>query len=295
MVPVLFVAVAVTLVAAQHTRVDDFLPERIVVHTPDQYDPITDEIHAEAAVIYDVRGDRIIAGKNPAMPTSIASITKLAAALVALKKIDERDVTVVREEDLLVVQNTPIEAGNQWRTVDLIQYSLVTSSNRGMNAIARTVEEKTGVPLVDLMNAFARDHGLVQTHFVNVTGLDAHGTLAGSESSAHDLAKIASLILREEEALAAMTTLREKTFYTLDGARYEAKNTNVLLGELPYAVLLSKTGFTGIAGGSLIMAFDMQGSLLVFVVLNSSWEGRFDDMRKLILLYRDVLRDRSDV
>lgn len=294
LVPVLFVAVSVvSLLTIQVEYQDEIFSVR--EHVPDVYVPIVDEVLAESAIIYDIRSGTILAGKDPMVPTSIASITKLAAAFAAIQRVGETDVTTITNGDLVVQQNTPLAAGDRWGTRDLIEYSLITSSNRGISAVARTIEGKTGMSLVDHMNRFARERGLVQTHFVNVTGLDAHGTLAGSESSARDLAELAAMLIREEKELSAATTLQEKTFYTRDGKAYAAKNTNVLLKDTPYTVLLSKTGFTGIAGGTLIMALEIQGRPLVFVVLNSTVEGRFSDMRTLFLLYRDVIRVGSEV
>ncbi|MDE0243521.1 MAG: hypothetical protein OYG31_02310 [Candidatus Kaiserbacteria bacterium] len=292
LVSVLFIIASVVLVAAPRgvRIVDDF---SVYEYQPEQYTSITNEVVATSAVIYDIDANRILAGKNPMTPTSIASITKLTAALIAVRKINDFDTTTVTEEDLSVLQITPIKPGDRWRTLDLIRYALMTSSNGGISAVARTVEEKVGTPLVDLMNTFAREHGLVQTHFVNVTGLDAHGTLAGSESSARDLAAIASILIRNEPELANATARSERLFYTLDGREYRAENTNELLGNLPHPVLLSKTGFTNIAGGTLLMVLEIQGRRIAFVVLNSTKEERFIDMQTLFQLYRSMLLSPS--
>ena len=139
------------------------------------------------------------------------------------------------------------------------------------------------------MNTFVRENGLVQTHFVNPTGLDAHGTLSGSESSALDLAKIAAVIINARSHLANLTTQKKRVFYSLDNIRYDAENTNVLIGELSENILLSKTGYTDIAGGALVMVIeDDSGRHIALVVLDSGRTERFEDMRKLLKVYKGL-------
>ena len=247
---------------------------------------------ADAAIIYDIGRDRVLAGKNPKEPKSIASITKLTSAIIAFSRLSEEDKTTITQDDfsVLLSSTTPLILNDTWRTIDLLEYSLITSSNRGIHAVSRTIEEKTGTSLVELMNNFAQRNSLVQTHFVNSTGLDAHRTLAGSESSALDLAKMAAIIIRNESELAKAATQKEKTFYSLDGVRYQTTNTNTLLGAIQDPVLLSKTGYTGIAGGALIMVIKKEERDIALVVLDSTKEGRFEDMRRLLYVTNNLTR-----
>ena len=281
---IFFVALNAIIFFTLHSGTEEFI---VRPYEHDSYHTITDEIRGDAAIIYDITNDAVIAGKNTTQPTSIASITKLTAALIAHPLLNEDDITTLESSDFAALPNTPLRLGERWRTVDLLEYSLITSSNRGISAVGRTVENKTGTPLVDLMNDFVRRNALVQTHFINPTGLDAHNTLAGSESSAFDLAKIASIIVVTQRELARHTVRREKTFYSLDGTRYDAENTNTLIGGLPDRILLSKTGYTDIAGGALIMVVARDGGRFAYVVLGSTRAGRFEDMETLLRLHGD--------
>ena len=127
------------------------------------------------------------------------------------------DSTTLIADDFKVTANTPLRLGDSWSTRGLLEYSLITSSNRGIQAVARTIEEKTGSSLVDLMHSFIHKNALVQTHFINPTGLDTHSALAGSESSALDLARIAGIIIEQREELAKWTTQEKKKFYSQKG------------------------------------------------------------------------------
>ncbi len=279
----LFFVVASLLVfsVSLFTR-EDFV---IKPHEKEEYYRITDEVTADAAIVYNITDDSVVAGKNINELKSIASITKLTAALLAYPRLNDDDLTTLDETDFRVTANTPLQLGDTWRTAQLLEYSIMTSSNRGINAVGRTIEEKTGVSLVTLMNAFARQNALVQTHFINPTGLDTHSTLAGSESSALDLAKLAGIIVATQPDFAALTTQKEKVFYSRHGVRYGAENTNILLGRVPERILLSKTGYTDIAAGTLIMVTEQGGVKLAFVVLGSTRSGRFEDMKKMLLSY----------
>ena len=259
----------------------------VMPYREETYRVIESEVDAGAAIIYDIHSGDIIAGKNPTDLKSIASVTKLTAALVAVSHLEGDDSTVIDSSDISLTANTPLRLGDRWRTFDLLEYSLITSSNRGINAVGRTVADKAGKSIVDLMNRFAHANGLVQTHFLNPTGLDAHDALSGSESCALDLAKIAAIIVNTQSRLAELTTRKEATFYSMDDARYDAVNTNILLGEISERVLLSKTGYTDIAGGTLVMVVEDGKRRIALVVLDSTRTGRFEDMRTLLSIWKE--------
>ena len=61
-----------------------------------------------------------------------------------------------------------------------------------------------------------------------------------------------------------------------------AKNTNIDVEKIP-GLLASKTGYTTLAGGNLVVAFDASiGRPIIVVVLGSSQEGRFKDVQSLV-------------
>jgi D-alanyl-D-alanine carboxypeptidase len=60
------------------------------------------------------------------------------------------------------------------------------------------------------------------------------------------------------------------------------KNTNQGVVQVPGA-LLSKTGFTDLAGGNLVVVFDAgMAHPVAVVVLGSTVEGRFTDVKRLM-------------
>lgn len=272
--------------------------EKEIIITPNEevsIEQIEIELEASSAIIYDVLNKEIVAAKNIYTPLPIASITKLPAALIASRYLSKADISKLTEDDRIIFPNTQLVLGEEWISEELLRYSLITSANRGINAVARTVEEKVGTSLTDLMNRFAEESNLIQTHFINPTGLDTNNTLSGSESSAYDLALIATSFIEENPILAKKSAVQNETFYSTNNRRYLAKNTNILIGNIENDILLSKTGFTDIAGGTLVMVINSSDDSETFkpialVILNSSRSGRFTDMRKLIDLFNSNYR-----
>jgi D-alanyl-D-alanine carboxypeptidase len=72
------------------------------------------------------------------------------------------------------------------------------------------------------------------------------------------------------------------TIESLDGFTHTAPNTDIIVQSVP-SLIAGKTGYTVLAGGNLTIIFDagVQQPIAV-VVLGSSYNGRFDDIKKLV-------------
>ena len=63
---------------------------------------------------------------------------------------------------------------------------------------------------------------------------------------------------------------------------YQASNTNPFINQIP-GIIASKTGFTDLAGGNLVVAYDAGlNRPIIISVLGSSQDGRFSDTLKLV-------------
>jgi D-alanyl-D-alanine carboxypeptidase len=64
--------------------------------------------------------------------------------------------------------------------------------------------------------------------------------------------------------------------------RYSAENTNVVIDKIPN-LIASKTGYTDLAGGNLVIAFDAGlNHPIIISVLGSTEKGRFSDVLQLV-------------
>lgn len=265
------------------------IEEVVIVETRDEYIEIGEEITGKSGIVYDITNDDILIGKNIKSTFPTASITKLISTMVASQLLTPTDRAVLDNVDFELPDHNPIRANEYWLAKDLLEYSLITSSNRGISAISRLIEEKTAVPFIASMNEFLQKNGIFSTHFINSTGLDIHDGLEGSSSSVEDTALILDIFLTKLPELAEATTQEQKTFTTIDGYVYKAQNTNHDI-EITDQLLLSKTGYTDVAGGTLAIVIEMNnGNRIAIVVLGSTKEGRFDDVQKLISLAKNLL------
>src|SRR5690606_26274494 len=170
----------------------------------------------------------------------------------------------------------------RWALSDILDFSLVTSSNGASNAIAETLKNIHGKDFMIEMNKTAERIGLHDSYFINPSGLDVGGDFSGSYGTAYDIARLFSYVLKHRPGLLEATRHLDVRRPTLDGTWYSGRNTNQTVGEIP-GILASKTGFTDAAGGNLAVAFDAGlNQPYVAVVLGGTRESRFDDIKSLV-------------
>ena len=123
---------------------------------------------------------------------------------------------------------------------------------------------------------------LSQTYALNGSGLDVNTVISGGYGSAHDLARLAGALVAHSPEVADATTRSTATAVSEGGTSFTVKNTDPLTDTLP-RLLLSKTGFTDLAGGNLALVFDVGiGHPVAVVVLGSSVKERFTDGAALV-------------
>ncbi len=246
-------------------------------------------INAKAVYVYDIAQDKVIFQKNEFAQLPLASITKLMTALVATEILPDDSKVTIRKEFLREEGDSGLLSGESWSIKDLVDFSLVVSSNDGARALAsvagafdlKNQDYDLGrKDFVLLMNKKAQELDLKQTYFINESGLDSDG-LAGGYGSAIDVAKLMQYILQNNPKILEATKYK-KIEIKSENKKHLAKNTNEVVESIP-GLLASKTGYTDMAGGNLVVAFDSSiGKPVVVVVLGSTEEGRFDDVSSLV-------------
>jgi D-alanyl-D-alanine carboxypeptidase (penicillin-binding protein 5/6) len=251
------------------------------------YSPELLQIGAKAFYAYDINEKKVLFAKDEHESLPLASIAKLMTALVISENLPASTTITVNQADVAKrydAGDIDLRWGEKWSLKDLLDYSLITSSNDGIAAIVRTLDANLAstTTTIDLMNAEAKKLGLADTLFINTTGLDVDSRLAGAYSSARDTAMLLETILMHDEDLLSETTKISATFISASGIMHKAMNTDTLLGTIP-GTIASKTGLTDLAGGNLAVIFDAGvNHPIAVVVLGSSEEGRFVDTEKLV-------------
>ena len=155
-------------------------------------------------------------------------------------------------------------------------HSLLKSANNAAKALARS----TGISneeFVEKMNQKAKDLGMKNSRFVEVTGLSNENV-----STAHDL-MILSKDMFSKMIMLEATTPKKITISTTKGKKIILENSNKLI-DLPYAMLGSKTGFTYEAGRCLTMKLkNKKGEEALAITLGADNPGaQWEDMRILL-------------
>ena len=138
------------------------------------------------------------------------------------------------------------------------------------------------IEFVKKMNEKAQSFGLAQTYFYNENGLDTEDTLPGAVGSAKDMAMLMEYILKNHPEIVESTKHGSFKIESLNNISHYAKNTNVDIDKIP-GVIASKTGYTNLAGGNLVIAMDpFLGRPIIISVFGSTYDGRFDDISKIV-------------
>jgi D-alanyl-D-alanine carboxypeptidase (penicillin-binding protein 5/6) len=133
---------------------------------------------------------------------------------------------------------------------------------------------------VSMMNKKAEDLGLSSFVFNNESGLDITNEENGAYGSARDMAKLFAYAIEKYPEIFSATKTKTSTFSSLDKS-HNVDNTNTVVEEID-GILASKTGYTAITGGNLIVATkNKEGLEKVIVVMGSTYDARFTDMKTL--------------
>jgi D-alanyl-D-alanine carboxypeptidase (penicillin-binding protein 5/6) len=287
----LFVALSILIVSSYvlSTRVersDQSTPTRTAENS---FPAVT--LQAKSAYVYDARTKKVLFAKNENTRTPLASLTKVMAALVAEELSPEYGTITITDSSLRTEGDSGLMVNEKWSLKDLLDFSLVSSSNDGIHAIALSLgalkdsnasDKEVEADFVRAMNAKAAELHLKNTYFWNETGLDESEVKGGAYGTARDMATLLEYVITREPGMLEATRESSAVITSLDNLKHSIKNTNALASDTP-GLLGSKTGYTDIAGGNLIFVFDPElGRPIIVSVLGSTAEGRFQDAEKLI-------------
>lgn len=245
-------------------------------------------LEASGVYVLDLKTNEVLYQKNEDVQWPMASLTKIMSAIIALETAPSS--LSVRTPDELLADGGGGDAlsGEWWNLRDLIDFSLIASSNDGIQAVAGAVgaigqakEQTPEATFISKMNDKARSLGLSRTYFINAHGLDISADFSGSYGSARDTAILISYAYKKFPEV--METTSYPSFRTLSesGITHDVSNTNEIASALA-GLSASKTGFTDLAGGNLAVIFEA-GPMhpIAIVVMGSSKDGRFSDVKKL--------------
>ena len=260
------------------------------VHAP-EYFPIRNwevqevDIDAIGAIAIEMPREKVVYQKNSEDIRSIASLTKLMTALVAVEALP-LDSEVFITPDAVETEG---EAGglfvDELLTVEQLLYALLLDSS---NDAAISLQEayhlrRTEIDhtMVLAMNEKARELGLSDTVFVEPTGL-----LSGNTSTTKDIALLLYAAYENDMLRKIIGTSIYETTSVGGGIPHRWVNRNTLLGAIS-GVVGGKTGYTEEAGESMaIITKIVDDRVLITVILGSN--DRTSAMTELITWAKDA-------
>ncbi|MGB4613745.1 MAG: serine hydrolase, partial [Erysipelotrichaceae bacterium] len=182
-------------------------------------------------VLWDIGSDEVI------FP---ASLTKMMTLIVAIENIDDFNNTVLITEEMLAglkearAARAGFDVGDEPLLKDILYGIMLPSGADCTNAAAVYVSGSIEA-YVDLMNQKAKELGMNQTHFVNVTGLHNDNHV----SSLKDMAKLLEYFLKNETFVEIFSSREHQAITTLnypeEGLKMESNVFNYINNDDPEA------------------------------------------------------------
>jgi len=227
-------------------------------------------LRAESSIIVDNQTGRILEGVNRDQKLPIASLTKIALAMVTLDWADLKqgnlDEKATIPESAIAsaggVNPLGFQAGDVLTLRDLLYACLLASDNVAAVTLAdhlgQVLPNPSGLDpvgdTVSQMNALARQLGMRHTLFLNPHGLDVPEGQARPFSSAADLARLTRYAY-SKSGLSFYVSQTTREIHVQRGAAnlsVQLNNTNKLLGTDNIDGV--KTGRTTLAGDCIVLS-----------------------------------------
>ena len=218
------------------------------------------DINSNHAILYNLNDNSVLYEKSSKDKTSIASMTKIMTAIVAIENIENLDAKLkLSYVDFvgLAEANASVagfRSGEEVTYRDLLYGLMLPSGADAAQSLARNVSGSVDT-FVTLMNMKAVELGCSNTHFVNTTGLDN----INHYSTVEDVAKIFQYAIKNKEFLDIIKT---KTYRTSNGRltfTSTIEKAKARYGLSMDYVLGGKTGTTGDAGYCLATIANYNG------------------------------------
>ncbi len=230
--------------------------------------PAAPELGANSYILMDFNSGRVLVEKSPDSPVEPASITKLMTSYVIFAELANGNIKL---GDAVAISEKAwrtggsrmfIEPGMEVTVEQLIKGMVIQSGNDASVALAEHLAG-TEEAFAALMNLYAEQLGIPNSHFMNATGLPQEGHY----TTARDVAVLSAALIADFPDYYRWYSEKEYSFNEI-----RQHNRNNLLWRDP-AVDGLKTGHTQAAGYCLAASAKRDGMRLISVVLGSGSES----------------------
>lgn len=247
-------------------------------------------VQAQAAYLIDADTGHMLLDIHSTQRLPMASTTKIMTAILTIETANLDQIVTIKQDAVDEVNNhqgssAGLVVGDQIRLRDLLYGLMLPSGDDAAIAIADAVGG-TASHFVQMMNDYARQLGLAQTHYINPDGLTY--LTSGGQPDPNEYTTAADLVRLTRHALAnpIFAQLVQLQHYVLFPTQfhhaYDWQGINALLTTYPGATGV-KTGFTPEAGYCLVFAATNGQHHLIGALLHEPDDNqRFVDARALL-------------
>ncbi len=257
---------------AMNARAEDVWPDDI-------------NIEAEGGIVMEASTGTILSGKNIHETFYPASITKILTALIVLETCNLDETVTFSHDAIYNVESgstsAGMDVGDTLSVQDCLYALLLKSANEVANALAEHVAGSIDDFAV-LMNQKAASLGCADSHFANPSGLnnEEHYT------SAYDMALISQAALQNP----VFVEIDSKLYYDLPPTKRNPDGLRIYPGHRMFKKNLAeyyegcfggKTGYTTLAGNTLV-TFARRGNMTLIAVVLNGRQSHYRDTKKLL-------------
>ncbi|MEG1576320.1 MAG: D-alanyl-D-alanine carboxypeptidase family protein, partial [Clostridium sp.] len=247
-------------------------------------------IQSEAGIVMDMNSRAVLFGQNIHVQKAPASITKLLTALVVVENSNMSDMVTISHDAVYDIESgsgnkLSLEEGDSLSVEDSLYILLLQSSNQIANALAEHVAGSKDA-FVELMNKKVQELGCEDSHFANPSGLNDDTQL----TSAYDMALIGIAAYDNPKLLEINSAKSHKIPVTKNnpnGASFAMEHkllttTNPESSTYYPDAIAGKTGYTSVAGQTLVTYAKRDEKRLIAVTLKSTSVTHYKDTIALL-------------
>lgn len=241
-------------------------------------------IQAEGAVVMDAATGTVLYGKNANNRYYPASITKLMTALLTLEHTNMTDMVTFSAQATTNLESGSVSlgiaAGDKLSVQDSLYGLLLKSANEIGNGLAEHLAGSVS-NFAEMMNARAKALGCTNTNFTNPHGLND----SNHYTTPYDMA----LIAREAFKNPTLCKIASTTSYQFPATKLAGARTITMGHKMLYTtdsryypgIIGGKTGYTSLAGNTLVTCVEQDGVRLIAVVMKSK-STHYTDTKALL-------------
>lgn len=251
------------------------------------YWPSGVDVVAESAIVMEEETGTILYSKNMDDVHYPASITKIMTALIVLENCDLDETVTFSAEAVygteLGSSSIARDVGEEMTVEQTLYGMMLESANECAYALGEHVAGDMD-SFVDMMNAKAKELGCKNTHFNNSNGLpdEEHYTsaydMALISRAAYKIPKFAEIVGTKNYTIPATNKHSDPTPLNNHHQMLHYYKTNQYLYEY---CLGGKTGYTVVAGATLVTYAKKDGMTLVCVVMKDTTADEYTDTTNL--------------